>query len=67
MKIIKERYKYCYSVIRGKNDGATTPYALLRDPIEADVPFSHVHFIIEDGFGFLYRKRALLLANIAAK
>ncbi|MGA1823464.1 MAG: polysaccharide deacetylase family protein [bacterium] len=61
MKIIRERYKYCYSGIRGNNSINTNPYAILRDPVSVDDPPAYFRFILENGLGFLYRKRALLL------
>jgi len=65
MKIIKERYMYCYSGIRGNNYGDTNLYALLRDPISVDDPPVYFRFILEDGLGLIYRNRALLLENMA--
>ena len=65
MDIIKERYKYCYSGIRGNNSIDTNPYTLLRDPVSLDDPPAYFRFIVEDGLGLMYRKRALLLATIA--
>jgi peptidoglycan/xylan/chitin deacetylase (PgdA/CDA1 family) len=63
MKIIREHYKYCYSVIRGNNSIDTNPYAILRDPVSIDDPPAYFRFIFEDGLGLMYRKRASLLAN----
>ena len=65
IKIIRERYKYCYSGIRGNNFINTNPYAILRDPVSVDDPSTYFRFILEDGLGLMYRKRALLLANMA--
>ncbi len=63
MKIIREHYKYCYSVIRGNNFIDTNPYAILRDTLSINDPPTYFRFILEDGVGVMYRKRALLLAN----
>jgi peptidoglycan/xylan/chitin deacetylase (PgdA/CDA1 family) len=61
--IIKERYAYCYSGIRGVNVGGTDPHALLRDPVSLADPVAYVRFIMEDGLGLMYRKRALSIAR----
>ena len=65
MEIIRERYKYCYSGIRGNNSIDTNPYAILRDPVSIDDPPAYFQFIVEDGLRLMYRKRALLLATMA--
>ena len=64
MKIIRERYKYCYSGIRGNDSVNTNPYAILRDPVSVDDPPGYVRFIVEDGLGLMYKKRALSLASL---
>ena len=64
IKIIRERYKYCYSGIRGNNSVNTNPYAFLRDPVSIDDPLAYFRFIIEDGLGLMYRKRASLLESL---
>ena len=66
MKIIRERYKYCYSGIRGNNYSDTNPYAILRDPVSVDDPSMYFRFIVEDGLGLMYGKRALLLASLTS-
>jgi len=64
MKIIRERYRYCYSGIRGNNSIDTNPYAILRDPVSVDDPLTYLRFFVENGLGLMYRKRALLLASL---
>lgn len=61
--IIKERYAYCHSGIRGVNVAGTDPHALLRDPVSLADPVAYVRFIIEDGLGLMYRTRALSVAR----
>lgn len=61
--IIKERYAYCHSGIRGVNVAGTDPHALLRDPVSLADPLAYVRFIMEDGLGLMYRKRALSIAR----
>ena len=65
MNIIKERYKYCYSGIRGNNFIDTNPYTILRDPVSVGDPPVYFRFIAEDGLGLMYRKRALSLTIMA--
>jgi len=57
MKIIRERYKYSYSGIRGNNFIDTNPCAILRDPVSVDDPPSYFRFIVEDGLGWYYRNK----------
>ena len=61
MKIIRERYKYCHSGIRGNNSINTNPYAILRDVISVDDPPAYFRFILEDGLGWMYKRYASLL------
>jgi peptidoglycan/xylan/chitin deacetylase (PgdA/CDA1 family) len=67
MNITRERYKYCYSGIRGNNSINTSPYAILRDPVSVDDPFAYFNFIVEDGLGLMYGKRALLLSDLSVR
>lgn len=61
MEIIGERYRYCYSGIRGNNSRDTNPYGILRDPVSVDAPLVYLSFIIEDGLKLYYKKRTLSL------
>ena len=67
MRIIRERYKYCYSGIRGNNSINTNPYAILRDPVSIDDPNAYFQFIVSDGLGLMYKRYAHLLDEHAAK
>ena len=66
MKIIRKRYKYCYSGIRGMNCIDTNQYAILRDPVLVDDLPAYLRFIVEDGIGLRYSKLSSLLAKMAA-
>jgi len=57
MKIIRGRYKYCYSGIRGNNSIDTNSYAILRDPVSVNDPSGYFKFVVEDGLGFMYKKK----------
>lgn len=59
MNIIKGRYKYCHSGIRGNNSINTNQYAILRDPVSVKDPIGYLKFIVEDGLGFMYEKKRL--------
>ena len=65
MKIIKERYKYCYSGIRGINHFNSNPYAILRDQVSLDDPPAYFRLILENVLALMYKKKAILLANMA--
>ncbi|MBA4382856.1 MAG: polysaccharide deacetylase [Sideroxydans sp.] len=57
LNMIKSRYSYCYSGIRGANTALTSPYALLREAIDPIDPPEYMRFVIENGLAFLYRRR----------
>jgi len=63
MRIIRERYKYCYSGIRGNNHMGSSPFAILRDLVSVDDPLSYFQFVINNGLELLYKKKALVLAK----
>lgn len=63
MAVIRERYAFCYSGIRGVNVAGTDPHALLRDPVSLADPVAYVRFMMEDGLGLMYRSRALSIAE----
>jgi peptidoglycan/xylan/chitin deacetylase (PgdA/CDA1 family) len=62
--IIKERYAFCYSAVRGRNYAGNNAYALLREAISTDDSPEYLRFLIEDGLGILYKRRALQLNKI---
>jgi peptidoglycan/xylan/chitin deacetylase (PgdA/CDA1 family) len=66
MDVIRKRYEYCYSAIRGNNYTNTNPYAILRDPVLTNDKLGYVRFIVENGLRLMYGKRALLLKNLSA-
>jgi peptidoglycan/xylan/chitin deacetylase (PgdA/CDA1 family) len=65
MDLIKKRYKYCFSGIRGANNSCIFPYAILRDAIAVDDPPIYVRLIIENGIDFIYRTKAERLLELA--
>lgn len=67
MNIIRERYKYCYSAIRGMNFSITNPRAILRDVVSVYDPVGYVQIIVENGLGLLYKKQAMSLAAYATQ
>ena len=64
MDIIKERYAFCYSSVRGRNCAGNNAYALLRETISINDPPEYLRFLIEDGLGFLYKRRAMQLNKL---
>jgi len=58
MKVVKSRYKYCFSGVRGPNYFPVDTCAILRDTISLDDPLSYVRFIVEGGLDIIYRKKA---------
>ena len=64
LNVIKNNYKYCHSAIRGNNHSNSSLYALLRDPISPQYPIKYLQFIIENGFGLLYRRKSNILNQL---
>lgn len=62
--VIKARYQYCFSGVRGTNSHSVDHYAVLRDAISVDEPLSYVRFIIEGGLDVIYRKKARKLSEL---
>ncbi len=65
MDLIKKRYKYCFSGVRGANYLSVFPYAILRDAISVDDTPMYVRLIIEKGIDSIYRKKATRLLKLA--
>lgn len=63
-KIIKERYKYCCTGLRGINTPESGPHYIYRDNIDLDFPSNYIKFIIDGGLDLYYAKnRRELLEN----
>ena len=61
-KIIKKRYKYCCTGIRGNNISNQSPYAIWRDPIDLSWPLDYIEFVLNGGLDWYYyykRKRII--------
>ena len=65
LKLIKKRYQYCFSGVRGANYYPTPSYAILRDVVNVDDPELYTRFIIEGGLDFLYQKKVKNLRQLA--
>lgn len=65
MSEIKQRYKYCFSGIRGMNYFPVSTYAIFRDALDLDDPLIYVRFIIERGLDVLYQKKQKKLLELA--
>ncbi|VVB88601.1 Polysaccharide deacetylase [uncultured archaeon] len=64
VNLIKQRYKYSFSGIRGSNYSSVFPYAILRDAISVNDPPGYLRLIIENGIDIFYRKKASRLLKI---
>lgn len=67
MEVVKSRYKYCFSGVRGPNYFPVDTYAILRDTISLDDPLPYVRFIVEGGLDIIYRKKARKLLELTEK
>lgn len=65
LRLIRQRYKFCCSGVRGIIDRNFRADCILRDPIEPAYPDPYLRFVVNDGLGFLYRKDARLLSQMA--
>lgn len=63
--VIKARYQYCFSGVRGANYYPTSGYVILRDTISIDDPPQYVRFIIENGLDVMYKKKVRRLLELA--
>lgn len=62
--LIKRRYKFCFSGVRGSNYYPVHKYAVLRDSISVDDPLLYVRFIVDGGLDILYRKKVRRLFEL---
>lgn len=53
-RLIKRRYQYCYTGIRGNNVEHTNPYAMWRDNINLHWSPDHITFLLKGGFDLRY-------------
>lgn len=65
--VMKARYPYCFSGVRGANYRPTLNYAILRDAISIDDPPQYVRFIIESGLDVIYKKKISRLIELAGR
>lgn len=63
-KIIRERYRFCCTGLRGKNTPETHPYYLCRDHIDLNAPLHYIRFILEGGLDFYYSRRMKQLKRL---
>jgi peptidoglycan/xylan/chitin deacetylase (PgdA/CDA1 family) len=55
-KIIRTRYEFCCTGLRGLNTPPLSPLALLRDPIDPASPFDYQRLSLSGGLDFLYSR-----------
>ncbi|OHB47483.1 MAG: hypothetical protein A2106_05275 [Planctomycetes bacterium GWF2_40_8] len=67
MDLIKGRYTYCFSGVRGKNFYPFSNYAIKRDAISVDDPPLYVQLIIESGLDIIYRKKSKRLLALVSE
>jgi len=64
-ELIRSRYEFSCSGIRGLNSNQTHPLALLRDCMDPMSPLEYQEFILLGGLDFFYRNRARRLHLMA--
>ena len=55
--VIRERYSYCFTGLRGRNVAHTNPYYLLRDHVDIDSPTHYNDFILSGGWDWYYKSK----------
>lgn len=65
--LIRKRYSYCCSGIRGFNADDTYPLGLLRDCLDPLGPVEYQDFVLLGGLDLLYRSRARKLQDMARR
>ena len=56
LDLIRKRYKYIYSGIRGRNGNGANPFAIRRESIDIGDSYRYNRFIAEGGLAFYYWK-----------
>jgi len=64
-ELIRSRYEFSCSGIRGVNSNQTHPLALLRDCMDPMSPLDYQEFVLLGGLDFFYRRRARRLHLMA--
>ena len=64
MKLIQERYTYCFSGIRGENRFPIDRHAILRDSISVDDTLYYTHLIVEKALDPIYWKKVKTLKTL---
>lgn len=55
-KLIRARYEFCCTGLRGLNTPPVSQFALLRDPIDPASPFDYQRLSLSGGLDFLYSR-----------
>ncbi|OGL66804.1 hypothetical protein A3B21_00165 [Candidatus Uhrbacteria bacterium RIFCSPLOWO2_01_FULL_47_24] len=64
-KIIKRRYRTCFTGIRGNNIGNENKYTQWRDPIDLGCPIKYQEFLLQGGFDWYYTSQRSRLAALS--
>ena len=64
-KIIRTRYDFCCTGLRGLNTPPLSPLALLRDPVDPASPFDYQRLSLSGGLDFLYSRSVKQLLSWA--
>lgn len=64
LEIIRSRYSFCCSGLRGFNLPKTRSLKLLRENLSVDMPFEYQQLILTGGLDFYYRKKVNRLSKL---
>ncbi len=64
MEIIRKKYEFCCSGLRGINVPNTSRWALLRQPMDLDAPLLYQRLAASGGLDFLYGKPVRALGSL---
>ena len=61
--VIKKRYNYCFTCLRGRNVMHSDPYYLLRDHVDIESPVHYNDFILSGGWDWYYKSKITKLLS----
>ncbi|MDP3244349.1 MAG: polysaccharide deacetylase family protein [bacterium] len=63
--IIKQRYRECYTGIRGNNQKDFKPHAIWRDHLDLSWPVDYINFVLRGGLDWYYWSKRRKIINMA--
>jgi peptidoglycan/xylan/chitin deacetylase (PgdA/CDA1 family) len=64
--MIKRRYRFCCTSVRGTNSRQLSAHSILRDTVESSMPTNVLSTLLEGGLDWAYRRDAAKVAKMAS-